>query len=62
MITYLLSFWEREALQLIDEGDYDGAQAILRDAKRKEELQTALRMAEAGKEGKRFITTRLVRF
>ena len=45
------SYWEKEALQLVDEGNYEGAKAILRDQKRKEELQSALRMAEKGKEG-----------
>ena len=46
-----ISYWEKEALHLVEEGDYKGAKAILRDHKREEELQTALRMAERGKEG-----------
>ena len=46
-----IAYWEKEALHLVDEGDYEGAKAILRDHKREEELQTALRMAERGKDG-----------
>ena len=45
------SYWEKEALQLVDEGNYEGAKAILRDQKRREELQSALKMAEKAKEG-----------
>ena len=43
-----LSFWEREALLKLDEGDYEGAKAILRDPKHDEELHTAEAMADLG--------------
>ena len=45
-----ISIYERRALRLVEEGDYEGALAILRDGQLKKELDLAVSMAEAAKD------------
>ena len=45
-----ISIYERRALRLVEEGDYEGALAILRDGQLKKDLDLAVSMAEAAKE------------
>lgn len=45
-----ISLWEKEALQRLEEGDYEGAKAILRDNTLEDVLRAGRQMADLGKE------------
>ena len=54
-----ISLWEKEALQRLEEGDYEGAKAILRDDALEDGLRVGLQVADRGKEEiRQYISTK----